>query len=181
MSFVQNIIQICNYGAQGDFRFWHNSSIFELYSHLTSRKAEKPPVHGKYYKTLLSENGIESIQNFIMLTALWTKPPLTHESWMESWLLQNLSLSLSLYPLVSHWPIQSESSDKSVLACMEWFMRGAEQVLMQGCSSWKNKSEAYHFYSSPRLAHMACPPNVSLFPWQIVLGCWSSVIWYATD
>lgn len=134
-------------------------------------------MHGNYYKILLSENGIESIQNFIIFDCTLDQAS-TH-----SWILNRKLIKKNSFfsSLVSHWPIQSEAADKSVLACMEWFTRGAEQVLMQGCSSWKNKSEVYHFYSSPCLAHTACPPNVSLFPWQIVLGCWSSVIWYATD
>lgn len=44
-------------------------------------------MHGNSYKSSVvseSENGIESIQNIINLTALWTKHPFTYESGIEN-------------------------------------------------------------------------------------------------
>lgn len=63
----------------------------------------------------------------------------------------SLSLSLSLYPLVSHWPIQSESSDKSVLACMEWFYEGSRTGFNAGVQQLEKQIRSVPFLQLPSL------------------------------
>lgn len=55
---------------------------------LLQKEFKKREMHGNSYKSSVvseSENGIESSQNIINLTALWTKHPFTYESGIENW------------------------------------------------------------------------------------------------